>query len=112
MRKSNDAGRAMPGADTVAMRLGAEAAATLPVPKRDATCAFGGDVLSGILRDGAQRLLAQSIDAEIDDWIERHAESKTERGHQRVVRNGHHPTRTLVTGVGPVEVSRPRVLDP
>ena len=80
-----------------------EAVATMPVPSRD--------VLTGILRDGAQRLLVQAIDAEVDDWIGRHAESKNERGHQLVVRNGHHPTRTLITGVGPVEVSQPRVLD-
>ncbi|HQL53408.1 MAG TPA: IS256 family transposase, partial [Phycisphaerae bacterium] len=31
--------------------------------------------------------------------------------HQQVVRNGHHPPRTLFTGVGPVEVKQPRVLD-
>lgn len=80
-----------------------EGVATLPVPSRD--------VLTGILRDGAQRLLARAIDAEVDDWIARHVESKDQRGRQLVVKNGHHPTRTLVTGVGPVEVSQPRVLD-
>lgn len=80
-----------------------EAVATLPVPSRD--------VLTGILRDGAQRMLVQAINAEVDDWIGQHAELKNEHGHQLVVRNGHHPTRTLVTGVGPVEVSQPRVLD-
>lgn len=80
-----------------------ESAAGLPVPSRD--------VLTEILRDGAQRLLVQAIDAEVDDWIGRHAGLKNERGRQLVVKNGHHPTRTLVTGVGPVEVSQPRVLD-
>lgn len=80
-----------------------EAATTIPVP--------GRDVLSEILREGAQRLLAQAIDAEVDDWIEQHAGVKDDSGHQQVVRNGHHPTRTLVTGVGPVAVSQPRVLD-
>ena len=80
-----------------------EAVATLPVPSRD--------VLTGILRDGARRLLVQAIDAEVEDWIGQHAASKNEHGHQLVVRNGHHPTRTLITGVGPVEVSQPRVLD-
>lgn len=76
---------------------------TIPVP--------GRDVLTEILRDGAQRLLGYAIDAEIADWIERHASLTDEAGRQQVVRNGHHPTRTLVTGVGPVEVSQPRVLD-
>ena len=76
---------------------------TLPVPN--------GDVLTEILRGGAQRLLAQAIEAEVDAWIEHHAQHQDEHGRQQVVRNGHHPSRILVTGVGPVEVSQPRVLD-
>lgn len=67
--------------------------------------------MTGILRDGAERMLVQAINAEVDDWIGRQAGLKDERGHRLVVRNGHHPTRTLITGVGPVEVSQPRVLD-
>lgn len=73
--------------------------------------AAGRDVLTEILRDGAQRLLGQAIEAEVADWIGRHAELTDESGRQQVVRNGHHPTRTLVTGIGPVDVSQPRVLD-
>jgi transposase-like protein len=79
------------------------AAATIPAPSRD--------VLTEILRDGAQRLLGQAIEAEVGDWIERHAGVRDAGGRQQVVRNGHHPTRTLVTGVGPVGVTQPRVLD-
>jgi len=94
MSQSNQTGVAVPAPDPVA---------TLPVPSRD--------VLTGILREGAQRMLVQAIGAEVDDWIARHVESKDERGRQLVVKNGHHPTRTLVTGVGPVEVKQPRVLD-
>ena len=78
-------------------------ATTIPAPCCDA--------LTGILREGAQRLLAQAIEAEVGGWIEGHSELKDEGGRQHVVRNGHHPTRTLVTGVGPVEVTQPRVLD-
>ena len=77
--------------------------AAIPVP--------GRDVLTEILRDGAQRLLGQAIDAEVEAWIEGHAEARDDRGRQQVVRNGHHPARTLVTGVGPVEVTQPRVWD-
>ena len=69
------------------------------------------DPLTEILRGGAQRLLRQAIDAEVTDWIERHASLTDDRDRQQVVRNGHHPARTLVTGVGPVEVKQPRVLD-
>jgi len=56
-------------------------------------------------------MLAQAIDAEVDDWITRRREVLDEHGRQLVVKNGHHPTRTLLTGVGPVEVTQPRVLD-
>ena len=69
------------------------------------------DVLTSILRDGAQRLLTEAIEAEVAEWIERHQHSRDERGHRQVVRNGHLPERTLVTGVGPVNVKQPRVLD-
>ena len=34
-----------------------------------------------------------------------------ERGRQRVVRNGHLPERTILTGIGPVAVRQPRVRD-
>ena len=81
-----------------------EATTTIPAPSRD--------LLTEILRDGAQRLLGQAIEAEVADWIEFHADVVDDSGrHQQVVRNGHHPTRTLVTGVGPVDVTQPRVLD-
>ena len=69
------------------------------------------DVLTSILRDGAQRLLTEAIEAEVAEWIETHRHSRDEQGHRQVVRNGHLPARTLVTGVGPVEVKQPRVLD-
>jgi transposase-like protein len=69
------------------------------------------DVLSDVLRQGAQKMLAQAIDAEVTEWIETHAALRDAQGHRQVVRNGHLPTRTIVTGVGPVEVRQPRVHD-
>jgi putative transposase len=69
------------------------------------------DVLSSILRDGAQRLLTQAIEAEVAEWIDSHRHVQDGAGHRQVVRNGHLPQRTLLTGVGPVEVRQPRVLD-
>ena len=78
-------------------------ATTVPAPSRD--------VLTEILRNGALRLLGQAIEVEVADWIGRHATVVDDAGRRQVVRNGHHPTRTLVTGVGPVAVTQPRVLD-
>jgi putative transposase len=69
------------------------------------------DVLTGILRDGAQRLLMQAIEAEVAEWIDSHQHVQDRNGHRQVVRNGHLPQRTIMTGVGAVEVQQPRVLD-
>jgi transposase-like protein len=71
----------------------------------------GCDVLTEILRKGSQRMLAAAIEAEVAVWLGRHAAVKDAQGRRQVVRNGHHPKRTLVTGVGPIEVTQPRVLD-
>jgi putative transposase len=69
------------------------------------------DVLTNILRDGAQRMLTQAIDSEIAEWIETHRDVRDEAGHRQVVRNGRLPKRTILSGVGPLEVEQPRVLD-
>jgi transposase-like protein len=69
------------------------------------------DVLSDVLRQGAQQLLARTIEAEVEDWIQRHAEQRDGRGRQQVVRNGYLPQRTILTGLGAVEVQQPRVHD-
>ena len=69
------------------------------------------DMLTSILRDGAQRLLSQAIEAEVAEWIEARQHLKDDDGRRQVVRNGHLPQRSIMTGVGPVEVKQPRVLD-
>ena len=69
------------------------------------------DVLTDILRQGAQRMLAQAIDAEVAEWIETHREVRDAAGRRQVVRNGRLPKRDILTGLGPLEVEQPRVLD-
>jgi putative transposase len=69
------------------------------------------DVLTSVLRQGAQQLLAQAIHAEVAAWIDQHQPCQDANGHRQVVRNGYLPARTLTTGVGPVEVRQPRVQD-
>ena len=69
------------------------------------------DVLTDLLRQGAQQLLAQAIEAEVADWIDRHQDCRDEAGRRQVVRNGHLPERTITTGIGPVAVQQPRVHD-
>ncbi len=69
------------------------------------------DVLSDVLRQGAQRMLVQAIESEVAEWIEVHASVTSEAGRRQVVRNGYLPKRTITTGIGPIEVEQPRVLD-
>jgi len=71
----------------------------------------GQDVLTEILRDGARRLLAEAIEAEVAAWIDAHAHLKDQAGRRQVVRNGHLPERTIQTGIGPIGVQQPRVHD-
>ena len=67
--------------------------------------------LDELFREGARRMLAAALEAEVEAYITAHAELVDEHGHRLVVRNGHAPGRTLATGVGQVEVVRPRVDD-
>lgn len=69
------------------------------------------DVLTSVLRSGAQRLLAEAIEAEVSGWIDGHQHLTNAAGQRQVVRNGHSPRRTILTGLGPIEVAQPRVLD-
>jgi putative transposase len=69
------------------------------------------DVLSDILRQGARRLLADAVEAEVAEWIDRHSHLRDEQGRRLVVRNGHLPERSITTGLGPIEVQQPRVHD-
>ncbi len=80
--------------------------ATLAVPATTSQ-----DVLTEILRNGAQRLLSQAVTAEVATWIESHQGVTDAQGHRQVVRNGNLPKRNIMTGIGPVEVTQPRVQD-
>jgi putative transposase len=67
--------------------------------------------LDELAREGARRMLAVALEAEVDAYIACFAELVDEHGHRLVRRNGHAPARQLATGAGQVEVTRPRVDD-
>lgn len=69
------------------------------------------DKLTEVLRNGARALLAQAVEAEVADFLGKHADLKTANGHQRVVRHGHLPEREVMAGIDPVAVRQPRVRD-
>ena len=68
-------------------------------------------VIDDILRNSARRALQSAIEREVDDYIQRGSQYLDSAGHRLVVRNGHHPTRKIQSGNGPIEVHQPRVND-
>ena len=69
------------------------------------------DVLTDLLRQGAQQLLAQAIHAEVAAYLDARSHLRDGAGRRQVVRNGALPQRTILTGLGPVAVKQPRVQD-
>jgi hypothetical protein len=61
--------------------------------------------------EGARRMLATALEAEVDGYVSSFVHELDEQGHRLVVRNGHAVAQTLVTGAGPIEVRVPRVDD-
>ena len=68
-------------------------------------------LIDTIVRDGARRMLAAALQAEVDAYIAEFAEQRDEHGRRLVVRNGSHGSREVLTAAGAVEVSAPRVND-
>ena len=64
-----------------------------------------------ICRDGARRMLAAALEAEVDAYIAQFVEERDGRGHRLVVRNGHAEPRKVKTVAGAVPVEAPRVDD-
>ena len=64
-----------------------------------------------ICAEGARRMLAAALEAEVDGYITALAEERDAAGRRLVVRNGHAEPRTITTGAGAIEVEAPRVND-
>ena len=83
----------------------------LPTADDDQPCG-AADSLTEVLREGARRLLAQAVEAEVEDYIGAHADRRdTRTGRRLVVRNGHMPARVIQTPLGDIKVRQPRVDD-
>ena len=70
-----------------------------------------GRVLEQTLKEGAQRLLQQAIENEVQEYLDGYRDMKTEDGRRSVVRNGYLPERSVLTGIGPISLKQPRVRD-
>ena len=64
-----------------------------------------------ICREGARRMLAAALEAEVDAYVDAFADQVDEHGNRLVVRNGHARPRTITTGVGRIDIRAPRVDD-
>jgi transposase-like protein len=71
----------------------------------------GSSLIDEIVREGARRMLAEALQAEVDAYIAAHAAERDEDGRRLVVRNGSHQSREVLTSAGAVEVTVPRVND-
>ena len=69
------------------------------------------DVLTEILRSGAQQLLTRAIEDEVASYLASRETLRDDCGRQQVVRNGHLPERHLQTPLGAMKVKQPRVRD-
>ncbi len=67
--------------------------------------------LEGMLREGARRMLHAALEIEVESYLDQCKDAQDEKGHRRVVRNGHHRERALVTGGGQISIRQPRVDD-
>lgn len=67
--------------------------------------------LDEIARQGAKRMLAEALEAEVQDYIEAARGERDEHGHALVVRNGHAREREILLGAGKVEIKAPRIND-
>jgi transposase-like protein len=67
--------------------------------------------LDAIVREGARRMLAAALEAEVDAYLAAHQAERDERGRRLVVRNGHARQRQVTTTAGAVAVRAPRVND-
>jgi putative transposase len=67
--------------------------------------------LDEIARQGARRMLAEALEAEVEAYIEAATDHRDEQGRALVVRNGYARKREILLGAGAVELKAPRVND-
>lgn len=67
--------------------------------------------LDEIARRGAQEMLAQALQAEVEAYLKAAEGERDEQGRAMVVRNGYARSREVLCGAGAIEVGAPRVND-
>jgi transposase-like protein len=67
--------------------------------------------LDELARAGARRMIAEALELEVDEHIQKMRHLRDEQGHALVVRNGKAKERTVILGAGVVKIQAPRVHD-
>src|SRR5258708_20372161 len=80
-------------------------------PGRPGAADGSSALIDEIVREGARRMVAEALQAEVDAYIAAFAAERDENGRRLVVRNGYHQSREVLTSAGAVEVTAPRVND-
>ena len=73
----------------------------------DQAAATSPETLTTALRTGAQRLVPQAAEAELEAHLAARKDLVDDRGQRQVVRHGHVPEREVRTGIGPIAVPVP-----
>jgi transposase-like protein len=71
----------------------------------------GAVLIDELVREGARRMLAEALQAEVDAYIAQFIGERDPNGRRLVVRNGTHQPREVLTSAGAVKVTVPRVND-
>ena len=71
----------------------------------------GRVTLDDLAREGARRMIAAALEAEVQEYVSSFTEEVDEDGKRLVVRNGHARERRVTVGAGTVPVRAPRVND-
>lgn len=72
---------------------------------------FIEDPLTELLRNGARKLLANAVEAELQELLQKYSDFTDDSGRRKIVRNGYLPEREIQTGIGPVQVKVPKIRD-
>jgi transposase-like protein len=83
----------------------------LTVVNEDGATPSGSSLLDEIVREGARRMPAVALEAEVNAYIAELVDEPDDKGRRLVVRNGYHQPRQVITAAGVVEVKAPRVND-
>jgi putative transposase len=79
----------------------------LPIGEEDRSAV----TLDELAREGARRMIAAALEAEVGEYVERFADERHEDGRRLVVRNGRARERKVTVGSGTVAIQAPRVND-